>query len=86
MHTDLALILHLTLAFEKLKTIASSLRHFKRRGQKRNQTGRPGRSATKDGAPGPDYVPLGSHQAPGRAEPLELFEVVVPVPPPLHET
>lgn len=31
--------------------------------------------ATRDRAPGPAYVPLGTHQAPGRAEPLEIFEV-----------
>lgn len=32
--------------------------------------------ATRDAAPGPEYVGLGSHQVPGRVEPLELFEVV----------
>ncbi len=31
--------------------------------------------ATKDAAPGPEYVALGTHQVPGRAEPLELYEV-----------
>ena len=31
--------------------------------------------ATKDAAPGPDYVALGTHQVPGRLEPLELYEV-----------
>ncbi|MEZ4402022.1 MAG: adenylate/guanylate cyclase domain-containing protein [Kofleriaceae bacterium] len=31
--------------------------------------------STRDAAPGPEYIPLGSHQAPGRAEPLELYEV-----------
>ena len=31
--------------------------------------------ATKDAAPGPECVALGTHQVPGRAEPLELYEV-----------
>ena len=31
--------------------------------------------ATRDAADGADYIPLGTHQVPGRVEPLELFEV-----------
>lgn len=31
--------------------------------------------ATKDAAPGPEYIALGAHQAPGRAEMIELYEV-----------